>query len=140
MAGYDAHSTSCYPVSMAPKDQPADSLGPLENSVMKALWEHGDLSPREAHEIAGRPRNLAYTTILTILQRLHGKGLVSRREDGRTHRYAPVLSEETFHERRAQHLAESLVEIGDAGVAAFLAETRRLDPSVIAALRRQLED
>ena len=125
---------------MARQDPGGDSLGPLENTVMNALWEHGELSPREAHGIAGQPRSLAYTTILTILQRLHAKGLVSRREDGRTHRYAPVLTRDAFHERRAQHLAETLVEIGDAGVAAFLAETRRLDPSVVAALREQLED
>jgi predicted transcriptional regulator len=116
------------------------SLGPLERAVMEALWAHGSLSPREAHDVVGRPRNLAYTTILTIVQRLHAKGLLERSEYGRTHRYEPLMSRDDYGARQAQHLAETLVRIGDSGVAAFLSETRRLDPSVVEALRRNLEN
>ncbi len=107
---------------------------------MEALWSSGQLSTREAHEIVGKPRELAYTTILTILQRLHGKGLVERQQHGRTHRYTACFSREAFEGGEAQKLAESLVRIGDAGVAAFLSEAQRLDPAVVDALRKQLEE
>jgi BlaI family transcriptional regulator, penicillinase repressor len=116
------------------------SLGPLETAVMETLWSHGGLSPRQAHDHVGKPRNLAYTTILTILQRLQAKGLVQRHEHGRTHRYEALISRAAFDEQQAQQLAESLVRIGDSGVAAFLSEARKRDPSMIEALRKQLEE
>ena len=124
---------------MEPAESTGHSLGPLETAVMESLWDSGALSPREAYDRVGKPRELAYTTILTILQRLHGKGFVTRAEHGRTHRYSPLLSRKAFDDQEAQRLAETLVRIGDGGVAAFLTEARRLDPSVIDALRKHLE-
>jgi predicted transcriptional regulator len=114
------------------------TLGDLEAAVLEALWEHGELSTPDVYEAVGVPRGLAYTTILTVLQRLARKQLVTRRGGGRSHRYAPALTREAFQERRAESLAGLLVDIGSDGVGAFLAEAERLDPDVVAALRRRL--
>jgi len=114
------------------------TLGELEAAVLAVLWEHGELSTPGVHEIVGVPRGLAYTTILTVLQRLTKKRLVTRRGGGRSHLYAPALTREAFQDRRAESLAGLLVEIGADGVGAFLAEAERLDPDVVALLRRRL--
>jgi len=115
-----------------------EGLGDLEGPVMEALWERGALSTPEVHEVVGKPRGLAYTTILTTLQRLHKKGLLERVDSGRGHRYAPAQSRESFIAGRAQQLAARLMQLGDPGVAAFLSEAGRLDPDVVAKLRERL--
>jgi len=114
-------------------------LGELEATVLESLWEHGEPSTRAVYEIAGTRRGLAYTTILTVLQRLTKKGLLSRRATGgRTHLYTPTVTRERLAEWRADTLASALVGLGNVGLAAFLTEVRRLDPEVVARLRRRL--
>ena len=126
-------------------DQPepaaqSTSVGELEATVLATLWESGELATPEVFNRVGKPRGLAYTTILTVLQRLHRKGLVSRRGEGKAHVYSPALSREQFSERRGEVLAGAMVALGCAGLSAFLAEAKRLDPAFIAVLRSQLEE
>lgn len=116
------------------------SLGELEAFVLAALWDKGKLATPEVFNHVGRARGLAYTTILTVLQRLHRKGLVTRQAAGKSHVYAPALSREQFAERRAELLAAAMVSLGSAGLAAFLSEADRLDPEFMAQLRAQLKD
>lgn len=112
--------------------------GELEAAVLEALWTGAELSTPAVHERVGIPRGLAYTTILTVLQRLHKKGLVKRREDLRAHVYSPALSREDFARRRGHDLATALSGLGEAGLAAFLAEAERLDPAAVESLRAKL--
>lgn len=124
---------------MPPRRRDTPSLGELETAVLETLWEHGALSTPEVYEVIGEPRGLAYTTVLTVLQRLTKKGLVRRSGGGRSHIHQPTLSREEFANRRAESLAGVLAEIGTSGVGAFVAEARRLDPELIEALRQRLE-
>ena len=124
-----------------PEGKPAaGTVGELEAAVLAALWDRGELSTPTVYEIVGRPRSLAYTTILTVLQRLHGKGLARRREHGKSHLYEAAVTREAFAARRGQTVASEIAALGPAGVAAFLAEVERLDPEVVAEARRLLED
>jgi predicted transcriptional regulator len=124
---------------MSNKVDVAFGLGDLEGSVMKALWEHGELSTPRVHELVGKPRGLAYTTILTTLQRLHRKGFVDRRPEGNLHIYFAALNWDEFAQHRGRILASSLTHLGFAGVTAFGAEAGRLDPSIVALLKHELE-
>ncbi|NJD64239.1 MAG: BlaI/MecI/CopY family transcriptional regulator [Chloroflexi bacterium] len=112
--------------------------GELEAAVMEALWSEPGLSTPAVHERVGVPRGLAYTTILTVLQRLYKKGLLQRREAGRAHVYSPALSREDFARRRGHDLAAVLGGLGEAGMAAFLAEAERVDPAAFEVLRSKL--
>jgi predicted transcriptional regulator len=66
------------------------AFGPLEWRVLEALWDHGaeasvrDLQPRFAE--------IAYTTLMTTLDRLHRKGVLARTKHGRAFKYAPQHS------------------------------------------------
>jgi len=116
------------------------SVGELEALVLSALWEKGQLSTPDVFDEVGVPRGLAYTTILTVLQRLHRKGLVTRKASGKSHVYSPALSREQFSERRGEVLAAAMVKLGSAGLSAFLSEADRLDPEFMAQLRTQLKE
>ena len=73
--------------------------GQLEAAVLDVLQHAGSaLSPGEVRERIGG--DLAYTTVVTILTRLHAKGLLSRYKEGRVHRYAPVADQPGLAARR----------------------------------------
>lgn len=116
------------------------SVGELEASVLAALWDSGELATPDVFNRVGRPRGLAYTTILTVLQRLYKKGLVSRRGEGKAHVYSAALSREQFSERRGELLAGAMIGLGSAGLSAFLTEAQRLDPAFMGKLRTQLKE
>ena len=83
---------------------PTPRLGELERAVMEHLWAQADAGAgpttvREVHDHVGAERDLAYTTLMTVLDRLAKKGLVSRERDGRAWRYAPVGSREQLTAR-----------------------------------------
>ncbi|KMJ47540.1 BlaI/MecI/CopY family transcriptional regulator [Rhodococcus fascians] len=66
-------------------------LGELERAVMDHLWESTEpQTVRQVHEALATHRELAYTTVMTVLQRLAKKSLVVQQRDDRAHRYAPV--------------------------------------------------
>jgi predicted transcriptional regulator len=70
-------------------------LGPLEERVLEVLWRsrHG-LAVREVRSTLGD--GLAYTTVMTTLDRLYKKGLLERQRDGRAFRYAARTSREAL--------------------------------------------
>lgn len=72
------------------------SLGDLENAVMGVLWAHEEgLTVREVLErMTGR--ELAYTTVMTVLSRLEAKGVAAREREGRAWRYRPAVSRESL--------------------------------------------
>lgn len=68
-------------------------LGDLEHAVMDVLWARPAPTPvREVHEDLARGREIAYTTVMTVLDRLAKKGIVTRRLDGRAWLYRPARS------------------------------------------------
>src|SRR5439155_19196716 len=81
-------------VVVTSKGVPMARLGELERAVMDVLWSaNGSCTAREI--VTALPdRDLAATTVLTVLSRLERKALVERDRDGRAHRYRPVASQE----------------------------------------------
>lgn len=65
--------------------------GELEAAVMGILWSRQEwLSVRDVHEVLSADRDLAYTTVMTVLDRLAKKGLATRELDGRAWLYHPA--------------------------------------------------
>jgi predicted transcriptional regulator len=84
---------------------------------------------------AAKPR--AYTTYMTIMARLHKKGVLERRREGKTDFYAPRLSREEFMASRAGAEVEGLVaEYGDVALTHFAQQVAKLDPARRRALQR----
>src|SRR3954451_7035791 len=86
-------------------------LGDLEALVMNHLWAHDERpTVREVLEQLDRRPALAYTTVLTVMDNLHRKGLLSRERDGRAFRYWPTKARA---ELTAELMDELLSDSGD---------------------------
>src|SRR5579862_8989726 len=87
------------------------ALHELETEVMEEIWERGEASVREVMEVlnsrAGKER--AYTTYMTIMARLDGKGLLDRRRSGKTDFYTPRYAREEYADLRARAEVDSIV-------------------------------
>ncbi|MFC4063309.1 BlaI/MecI/CopY family transcriptional regulator [Actinoplanes subglobosus] len=67
----------------------------LEREVMTKLWDAGEpLTVRQVHDLLSRERDLAYTTVMTVLDRLAKKGLVTQQRADRAYKYAPAQTRE----------------------------------------------
>lgn len=65
---------------------------PLELLCLKALWSLQEASVKQVQQVLGEQRPLAYTTVMTLLDRLARKGTIGRRKVGRAFVYAPQMS------------------------------------------------
>jgi predicted transcriptional regulator len=83
-------------------EDPLPSLGHLELAVLETLWAGGE---GNVHEVARRlERPLAYTTVMTTLDRLFKKGLLNRRKSDRAFVYSPRLTRQEWEQKRAGDL------------------------------------
>ena len=79
-----------------PANGTRDIPPPLEVECLKALWALGEGNVKDVRRAMTGNRNLAYTTVMTVLDRLARKGGVARRKVGRSFVYSPVLSRENL--------------------------------------------
>jgi predicted transcriptional regulator len=101
------------------REQLSAHLGPLELEVMELVWQRGEASVRAIYQAFSE--RLAYTTLMTTLDRLHKKGLLERRKDGRAFIYSPRLSPAEFERGLARRAIDSLLGRGTHGVEPLLA-------------------
>src|SRR5215468_2385213 len=93
-------------------DGGASDLGPLEREVMELIWRR----PKRAAEVSVRDIHLAfdgrlaYTTLMTTLDRLHKKGLLDRRKEGRAFFYSPRFSPDEFERGVARNVIDAVSE------------------------------
>jgi predicted transcriptional regulator len=106
---------------------------------MEEVWVQGETSVRSVMEAlnkrASKPR--AYTTYMTIMARLHKKGMLNRRREGKTDYYAPVYARDDYLALRARSEVEGLVsQYGDVALSHFAQQMASLDPARRRALQR----
>jgi predicted transcriptional regulator len=118
---------------------PPPAVQGLEAEALKVVQERGEASVRAVMEqlerTAAAPR--AYTTYMTTLGRLHKKGLLTRRREGKTDVYVAVHTPEEYAHLRAAAEVEQLVDsFGDVALGHFARQIASLDPERRAALER----
>lgn len=104
----------------------------LERRVLETLWEGGEWSVRDVYDRVGD--GLAYTTIATVLDRLHAKGRATREKDGISWRYRAARSRE---EALAAEVGRVLLRADGAPepfLVAFLDEVEQADPDALSRL------
>ena len=116
-------------------------LGPLEYEVMVALWTDAPASVPTVLERVNTTRTaddqLAYTTVMTVLGRLHEKGLVERERRGRGYDYTPVFAEDELVEHLSRReIADLLERYGDVALAQFAAALDGADEELVERLRK----
>lgn len=96
----------------ADQDPLATALGRLERQVMDVVWQHQTVSVRDVQ--AAMPRRVAYTTVMTTMDRLFKKGMLERERDGRAFRYRAACTREEMERMVAGGLLRALLEAGGA--------------------------
>lgn len=108
-------------------------LGDLQHAIMRVLWERGESSVSDVHLALLDDRGLAPTTIATMLAKMHKKGVVGRRTEGRQFRYSAAVSEAEVQRSMVSELTERLFDGNAAALVSHLLEAQRID-------RRELQE
>ena len=116
-------------------------LGPLETEVMEAVWDLGEATVRDVHELLQQRRELAYTTVMTTMGRLTVKGLLVRDARGLAHRYRPALTREEYATSTVSSVVDWLVSSFPEPAISYFVDVVNGgdDPAVRAALRDRIE-
>ena len=92
------------------KDLDSYLLTKQEHMIMKIIWERGGATVKEVCDILSKRKLMAYTTVLTFMQILERKGVLSRKLIGRTHHYSPVLSKRQATRNQLKDLLDRYCE------------------------------
>lgn len=116
------------------------SLGPLEQELLRVLWQRGHATVRELAD-SGAVEG-AYTTLMTTLDRLYKKGILAREAEGRAFRYRPLYSEEQFRQGAVVDGLQQLFgtkSLSAAPVSFLVDEITKHDASLLDELERAIE-
>ena len=102
-----------------PSDLAALALGRLERQVLEETWRRGETSVRDI--FSAFDQRIAYTTVMTTLDRLFKKRLLSRRKDGRAFLYSALVTREEFERVIAEDVIDGLLGRAADGVEPVLA-------------------
>lgn len=116
-------------------------LGSLEERLMDILWGATDgLTVRDVCGKLGGQPTLAYTTVMTTLDRLHKKGLLSREREGSAFRYVPAMSRDAYRRKIVEETVSRLMtESADPVLAAFVDVAVTIDEANLERLQRLID-
>ena len=115
-----------------PANGPRDIPPPLELECLKALWILGEGNVKDVRRALAADRTLAYTTVMTVLDRLARKGGVARRKVGRSFVYAPVLSRKNLRRLAVRDLVDRFFDGSEDALMDYLrnGDAREIAPAV----------
>lgn len=116
-------------------------LGDIEKAIMDVLWVRGEVTGREIFEEAGRERSLAFTTVLTVMDRLLKKGLIKRMKRGRLFVYTASMSRDDFVKQVSQEVLQGILDISASSAAtSFVDILYKTSPEEIDRLSKLIEE
>jgi BlaI family penicillinase repressor len=113
------------------------ALTPLELEIMKVLWETGPANVQTV-QVRIDGRDLAYTTVQTMLNILHRKGKVKRQLKDRAYVYRPVLSRQKAVTQAVGDMLDRFFGGSADSLVMSLVEARRLTPEKLAQIQKLL--
>ena len=116
----------------------AEHLTPLELEIMHVLWEQGAANVQTVQR--NLKRELAYTTVQTVLNILHRKGKVQRALKDRAYFYKPVVSRSHVTGEHMSDILDRLFGGSAESLVMSLLETKHLTPKKLARLQKLLEE
>jgi predicted transcriptional regulator len=105
-------------------------LGDLEADIMKTIWTIKEGDVKSIHRELNKERKAAITTVATVLDRLHGKGLVERnlvKSAGVKYIYSPAMTRKQFESTVVSNVFKGLLESFGESAINYLAETTGID-------------
>ena len=119
--------------------RPLPALGAQELAIMKVIWRLKDVSVREVYETLRERRPVAYTTVMTMMNTLEGKGYLKKELDGRAFRYRPAVPERRVVTRMVKEFVERVFDGSTAPLLAHLVTSTELSDEEREELRRLID-
>jgi len=114
-----------------------ETLSPFETEVLQLFWQHGQLTATEAHALLQAQRELAYTTVKTIIDRLERKGALAREAQvGRTIVYRALVDPRATRRNQVQRFLSSFFRGNRKDLLTALLEEEQLSLDELAYLQR----
>jgi predicted transcriptional regulator len=120
-------------------------LGPLEANIIGVIWnsEKRPVKVRDVYEKLKQKKDIAYTTVMSTMDRLYNKGFLDRRTEkgkgGLVYVYWPKLEEQNFKKSAVREVISSLMENFGEIVASYLVEEASSDDKELKDLREKLD-
>jgi len=117
-----------------------DDLGQLQRSVMEVVWQLGQASVHQVREKLGRKKKLAYTTILTTMQKLERGGWLQHRNQGKVYIYLPTRSREEAGAKSLRKFVERMFEGDSVLMFQHLIRDSNLSDQELRELRKMIDN
>lgn len=115
------------------------TLGEQEHEILRVVWQLRECTVREVHARVGAPRGLAYTTVSTVLDRLHKKGFLARERSGKSLLYRPTKREGTVQKTRVRLFVERIFgDDPEPAVARLVDAVETYDPTLLDRLAKEI--
>jgi BlaI family penicillinase repressor len=115
-------------------------LGALQLAVLRVLWRKTEASAAEIHAALGRNRDIALTTVSTILTRLDRRGVVAHRAEGRTFIYRAKLTEPEVRRSSLRSMVNTLFSGDPTAVVSQLLASRDISPGDLDRMRKMIDE
>lgn len=122
------------------RKQKAHRLGDLQLKIMKVLWQRGEGTVGDVFSVVSKERDLAYTTIATMLRKMEARGLVTHRADGRTFIYRAAIDAHAVTSKMSEHLLDRFFEGSLAELVSHLLSTREVSRAELAKIEKLIAE
>jgi predicted transcriptional regulator len=116
------------------------SVGGQELEVLRFIAEHAPISTGEVARQFGEPNNLARGTILKMMERLHKKGYLTRRQEARVYAYSPSVPKQQLLQNLMQEFVERTLKGSVSPIVAYLTSSRQVSDAELEELGRLVEE
>jgi predicted transcriptional regulator len=123
---------------MGTKKTDSKLLTETELELMNILWKLGEGSVNDVIAELPKERDLAYTSVSTILRILEQKKIVTSRKEGRGHIYHPLVKKEAYETTSLQHLVKKVFDGEPSTLVKRLIESKDLNPEELKEIRKIL--
>lgn len=115
-------------------------LGALEREVMELIWSQKGTTVREIWQAIKKRRTIAYTTVMTIMDRLFEKKILKRKKQGKTYLYLANSSKTDFLRKTSQKIIADLInDYGEVAIAQFANAIDQVDPKKLKLLKEKIK-
>jgi BlaI family transcriptional regulator, penicillinase repressor len=119
--------------------RPLDNLGELQLAVMNVVWNLGEATVSQVRDRVAAEKDLAYTTVLSVMQKLEKAGWLKHRSDGRTYIYLPRRSRSDAERSALRQFTERAFGGDPLVLFQHLLDDDRMTEAELAELRKMLE-
>ena len=114
-------------------------LGDLQLAIMKVLWNRREATVAEVHEDLKADRDLAPTTVATMLTKMERKGVIDHRKEGRRFVYRPTVSEDHVCRSMVGTLTDQLFQGQPAALVSHLLSEHEIDAAELGQLKTLIQ-